>query len=306
MYDGTLGTKGPWQALVTFQQMIILADREGIVDMTAEALARRSTIPLEIIQTGLAALESPDSDSRSPDLEGRRIVRLSDTRSWGWVIVNYEKYRAIRSLDDRREYMRNYQRERRQHMSTPVNTSKHTSTVVSAVNRSSRQYAVSSKQVNPTSDAPRKRRAVRAREGDSVFTEAWTLWLSGPLKRPNNSRAAAERQWLARVAEGDDPAQLLEGTRRYAAYVEREKTAARFIKIAATFYGRDRHYAESFESAGDAATDDDQAAFKHLCMRVEARRQKPDGDLWWDRIQQHVGRKPLKDIYRYAAEHVDA
>jgi hypothetical protein len=113
MYDGTLGTEGPWQALVTFQQFIILADREGVVDMTQEAIARRTTIPPDIIQIGIEALEKPDPHSRSPDEEGRRIIRLSDDRAWGWRVVNYDHYRKIRSQEDRREYMRNYQRKRR-------------------------------------------------------------------------------------------------------------------------------------------------------------------------------------------------
>src|SRR3990167_5854840 len=113
MYDGTLATEGPWQALVTFQQLIILADKEGNVDMTAEAISRRTTIPFDIIALGLQALEKPDESSRSPDEEGRRIVRLSDSRAWGWRIVNYIHYRGIRSQEERREYMRNYQRKRR-------------------------------------------------------------------------------------------------------------------------------------------------------------------------------------------------
>ncbi len=113
MYDGTLGTKGPWQALVAFQQLIILADKEGVVDMTPDALARRTTIPLEIIEKGIDALELPDPDSRSPDEEGRRIVRLSDDRSWGWRIVNYDHYRKLRSEEERREYHKLYARKRR-------------------------------------------------------------------------------------------------------------------------------------------------------------------------------------------------
>lgn len=113
MYDGTLGTKGPWQALVAFQQLIILADKEGVVDMTPDALARRTTIPLAIIELGIATLELPDPDSRSPDEEGRRIVRLSDDRSWGWRIVNYEHYRKLRSEEERREYHKLYARKRR-------------------------------------------------------------------------------------------------------------------------------------------------------------------------------------------------
>ena len=125
MYDGSLATRGPWQALVTFQQFIILADRTGIVDMTAEAIARRTTVPLEILKLGITALEQPDSDSRSPELDGRRIVRLSDTREWGWQIVNHAKYRRIRSEDERREYMANLMRERRAAAKSTDTDSKH-------------------------------------------------------------------------------------------------------------------------------------------------------------------------------------
>ena len=124
MYDGTLATRGPWQALVTFQQFIVLADRTGIVDMTPEAISRRTTIPLEIIKIGIAALEQPDSESRSPALDGSRIARLSEERSWGWTIVNHEHYRKIRNEDERREYMANLMRERRKNEKRNVASSK--------------------------------------------------------------------------------------------------------------------------------------------------------------------------------------
>lgn len=113
IYKGTLAMVGPWEALVTFQQLIILADKDGIVDMTADAISRETTIPLEIIEKGIGALESPDPESRSPDHEGKRIIRLSDTRSWGWRLVNYEHYRKLRSEEERREYHRQYYRDHR-------------------------------------------------------------------------------------------------------------------------------------------------------------------------------------------------
>jgi len=113
MFDGTLGTKGPWEALVTFQQLVILADKNGFVDMTAEALSRRTTVPLSIIEVGLATLTQPDPDSRSPEEEGRRIVPIDPSRSWGWRVVNYEHYRKIRTEEERREYHKNYSRQRR-------------------------------------------------------------------------------------------------------------------------------------------------------------------------------------------------
>ena len=113
MYDGTLATRGPWEAMITFQQLLILADAEGIVDMTVEAIARRTTVPLRIIRKGLECLAAPDPESRSPAEQGRRIVLLSDARSWGWRIVNFVQYRNLRSQSDRREYMKDLMRERR-------------------------------------------------------------------------------------------------------------------------------------------------------------------------------------------------
>ncbi len=145
MYDGSL--YGQWQALITFQQMIVLADPVGHVDMTPQAIAARTSIPLDIIQAGLQILEQPDPDSRTPDEDGRRIVRLSDHRTWGWRIVNHGHYRKLRSQEERREYMRTYMRSRRQQEST-VNsalTSVSTSEPCQPI-----QYAVSRKQDTET------------------------------------------------------------------------------------------------------------------------------------------------------------
>jgi hypothetical protein len=104
IYDGTLCTRGPWEALVTFQQMLILADQQGVVDLTPSAIARRTTIPLEIIEMGISALLLPDPESRTPTEEGKRIVPLSASRSWGWRIVNYKRYRELKREVDRRDY----------------------------------------------------------------------------------------------------------------------------------------------------------------------------------------------------------
>ena len=152
MYDGTLATKGPWQAMVTFQQMIILADKGGIVDMTAEAISRRTTIPLEIIRIGIVTLEQADPESRTPDEEGRRITRLSSEREWGWRIVNHEHYRRIRSQDERREYMRLYQAKRRASSKSDVSNVSNVNQVQYA--ESSKQEAVSIKALEKSTSKP--------------------------------------------------------------------------------------------------------------------------------------------------------
>jgi hypothetical protein len=100
MYDGTL--RSNWQALVTFQQFVVLCNEDGVVDITPDAISARTGIPLEIITAGIAALETPDPLSRTPNREGRRIDRIDSHRSWGWTIVNHAKYRAMQRRDDKK------------------------------------------------------------------------------------------------------------------------------------------------------------------------------------------------------------
>ena len=101
MYDGTISAN--WQAMVTFQQLIVLCDADGVVDMTPPAIARRTGIPLEIIEAGIDYLEKPDPYSRSPEQEGRRIIRLEEHRPWGWEIVNHAHYKSLQDADEIRE-----------------------------------------------------------------------------------------------------------------------------------------------------------------------------------------------------------
>ena len=113
MYDGTLA--GNWQAIVTLQQMIVLCDIDGVIDMTPQALSARTSIPLDIIQTGIEHLEKPDPYSRTQESDGRRIERLDEHRAWGWRLVNYTKYRHLKDA----EMVRAQNRERQQrHRST--------------------------------------------------------------------------------------------------------------------------------------------------------------------------------------------
>jgi len=101
MYDGTISVN--WKGLVTFQQMIVLCDSEGVIDITPPALSSRTRIPLEIIEEGIEYLSSPDPYSRSQEHEGRRIILIDEHRPWGWVIVNHKYYRDLASVEDRRE-----------------------------------------------------------------------------------------------------------------------------------------------------------------------------------------------------------
>lgn len=101
MWDGTLGTN--WQAWTTFVWMLPNCKRGGIVDVTPEKIADRSGLPLEVVEAGIRILESPDPKSRTPDEEGRRIVRL-EGRAWGWRIVNLAQYREMTAAERAASY----------------------------------------------------------------------------------------------------------------------------------------------------------------------------------------------------------
>lgn len=115
MYEGTLGDN--WRALVTFQQMIVLCDADGIIDMTPAAISRRTGIPIEIIKAGIKILEADDPHSRTPDENGKRIKRLDDHRDWGWFLVNHKQYRDKGDIEKIRKQNRERQRRRREKQS---------------------------------------------------------------------------------------------------------------------------------------------------------------------------------------------
>lgn len=112
IYDGSL--RGKSDCLGVFIYLLANADSSGMVDIHPSKISDDTGIPLERTKAALLELEAPDPDSRTPDDEGRRVARLDEHRQWGWVIVNYEKYRQIRYAEERKEANRLYQRKSRE------------------------------------------------------------------------------------------------------------------------------------------------------------------------------------------------
>ncbi len=97
-----------------FIDLLVLADSDGVVDMTPEAISRRTNVPIAEVERYIKELQQPDNRSRSKREEGKRLVKISDERDWGWQIVNYEHYRQIKDEESRRSYFREAQRKRRE------------------------------------------------------------------------------------------------------------------------------------------------------------------------------------------------
>ena len=112
IYDGSL--YGNFEAIVTFQALIVLADEHGLIDISPHALAGRTSYPIEIIKAGLKVLQQSDPHSRSQDEDGKRIVPLDNGREFGWRIVNYDHYRNLASRQDTKIKARERKRRQRE------------------------------------------------------------------------------------------------------------------------------------------------------------------------------------------------
>lgn len=92
-----------YQCRHLFMDLLVLANQDGEVDMTAEAVSRRTNVPIEIVKQSIEKLMQPDPNSRNREQDGRRIVPLSEDRTWGWRIVSYAHYREIRDSEQLRQ-----------------------------------------------------------------------------------------------------------------------------------------------------------------------------------------------------------
>lgn len=174
LWDGTLGQRPDTWALFVF--LMAHADAQGVVDMTPAAISARSGIALDRVRAGLSELEQPDAESRTPDQDGVRIVRLDTHRSWGWRIVNYLKYRTSTPAERKAE-----QRHRESHEVTNGHgASRHVTTSHQAVSRS-----IGSKQ---------KKKESTPLRSDDDFERAWSAF---PHYQRRSRKAVALVRWRA-------------------------------------------------------------------------------------------------------------
>ncbi|MGX9741872.1 helix-turn-helix domain-containing protein [Pseudocitrobacter corydidari] len=78
------------------------------------------------------------------------------------------------------------------------------------------------------------------------FEQAWQAY---PKRAGGNSKAAAWKAWKARIKDGATSEAMLAGVNRYAGYVRATGNAGtQYVKQAATFFGPDRHFEESWQA----------------------------------------------------------
>ena len=104
----------PYPTRIVWVAMLAMADRKGRVCASVPGLAKRAGVTRDECEAALVTFLSPDPDSRTKALEGRRIEPIDG----GWCLVNYVKYREMRDNEERREYQREWDRTKRERPST--------------------------------------------------------------------------------------------------------------------------------------------------------------------------------------------
>jgi len=82
--------------------LLAMADAEGLVKASVSGVARRAAVKRLEADKAVAILLSPDKDRPDQPHDGRRLELIDG----GWRVLNYEKYREIRTQQQMRDAMR--------------------------------------------------------------------------------------------------------------------------------------------------------------------------------------------------------
>jgi hypothetical protein len=82
--------------------LLAMADAEGIVKASVSGVARRAAVTRAEAEAAVQTLLSPDKDRPDQPHDGRRLELVDG----GWRVLNYEKYREIRTQQQLRDAMR--------------------------------------------------------------------------------------------------------------------------------------------------------------------------------------------------------
>jgi len=100
LWDGSM--RGQSDKQLVFIYLLCHANSVGMVDIIQGKVADDTGLTEDVVSKAIRELMEPDERSRTEENEGRVLVPLSNGRDWGWQIVNYDRYRAMRNEDDRR------------------------------------------------------------------------------------------------------------------------------------------------------------------------------------------------------------
>ena len=239
VFHGTLC--GRWPTLPVWLTILPMADKNGHIDMTYTAMSALTGWPIDLLKQAIAELMAPDPESRTDANEGRRLELLDPHRSWGWRVVNHEKYRekARKSAYDAERVSSGRDAER-----------KRAERAVPRCPAPSRAVPLSDSDSDSDSNTDTQKRAPEVPHGTPEASEAEIFAAVSTIK--SHYPKAARENWIGaertmRQLVGDRLTtwpELLAGVERYAAHV---KATGRQVLNPANFFGaEDRPYSQAW------------------------------------------------------------
>jgi len=107
MFTGSMYGAG-CHVFATWVWVLTHKDENGHVEVNPRLVAAELGASVEQVQAAMEYLTAPDCDSRSPDEDGRRMIRIGQ---FAYRVVNHQKYRSLGQ--GRTEYWRQYKGKRR-------------------------------------------------------------------------------------------------------------------------------------------------------------------------------------------------
>ena len=186
----------PIEVRYTFIMLLAIADPTGRVVGTDVAIARRLNMPLDSFVNSVKQLGQPDPDSNSKEEEGRRVIPSDSER--GYQLVNYIKYRNLKDEEEKREYMREYMRKRREDEALR----KTCKTVLTDVKNVTQAEAEADPEEDKNTSTPQTPPAKPQRTSDEL-PEFLSFWEAYPRKesKPQAERAFRKAMKLTTLSE---------------------------------------------------------------------------------------------------------
>lgn len=186
-YTGSMYGSGP-MVFALWPYIIAHIDyRDGTVELNPQMVAATIGSTIDEVVKAVAFLSGPDEKSRTKEEQGRRIVRLGE---FLFRVVNYEKYRAVRDAESKREYDREYRARKRQ-ISTDLDKSRRTSK--SSTPTPSEDSDSDSHEDEYSEDTRSDRRGVQRGDSQPSVAQPEVVSTSAKVEKPVRPKNATSR-----------------------------------------------------------------------------------------------------------------
>ncbi len=270
VFDGTL--HGKWPQTGVWLALLAMADRHGCIDRTPEAIASDIGIPVVDLMACLREFCEPDPRSRTQEIEGRRLAPITEGRLWGWRVVNHAMYREKARLMQRevervasganraRMLNRAARAAAQDHPPTPADPRTSPQTHSPDSDRDKNQETTAA--ARPRGSVPR---------GPADPAELVDFKVAFPERNGNQPWRRALKAIRARLAEGHDWEELVDGAKRYDAWCRATgKIGTEQVMQAATFCGPDRPFLDPWHLPKSPAAIHEEAALRKLVERRDS------------------------------------